>query len=563
MKITEAIYKTFGITETIKKTVEKQVKEEVSRQRVREWLSRQPKVEKKDDSLTWRKERNLQKAFEYWERNPIANSGLKYKIAYILGKGLQYESKVEPIKEFLDKFWETNNLDLGHIELIKTVFLNGEAFLYFVPNQNREIKEEDDSKDRKISIGQIPIMVSYDSSEIKYIATDPENNIKPLYYHRQYNLTTYPSIESNSPTLTGAPVQKNENIPADEMIHFKIDTISNLSRGRGMLDRGFDYLEEYDIWLQTRIKLNRALSAFVYWLQMGNDNKTDINTWQQKLIDFATYDTNGNLIETFPSGQPIVTGKSMTLHVLSPDIGASKASEDGRKILLMTAVALGLPEFMLSDGENANLATTTSQMSPMIKLMEMDQEAIRLMFKQIFNKALTLGIEAGTIEEQYPIKIQNDDGSIEEITKPALELYDLIMPEIAASDVAELATAVRDLVQYEVLSRETSCTMLGYEWDIEKDKITNEKKQGFVSPVPTQGQGIFGMAESMGRMDLKRVEKLKDECQEELQENYGKYKEDILSHVPNAKEQFIRKHKEIVVKYLNRCKEDAYTSKVH
>lgn len=531
------------IFETIKQKARDWLKEDLDP--FRKWKIVWSEVKKEgDDSNTIRQEK-LAKSFEAWERNPIAESGIEYKVTYILGKGLEYTAEHPDVQQALDSFWKENNMAMTHVELVRSLFVDGELFLYFP----------------KIEFGQIPILVPIDASEIQYIARDQENFRKIEYYHRKYKVYKYPTFEDNSPIASVTHEQKHENISAEEMIHFKIGSLLNLSRGRGLLFRILEYLDEFTAWLKIRKMLNKAKSAFAWIFKVGTDNQNTVNEWQTKLDNFAKYDKSGNLIDAIPTGQPIVIGKSMEITTPSPNIGASGAFEDGRQLRMMAAVGMRLPEYMLSDGENANLATTQSQESPMVRCMEADQEKVRLLFLQIFDKVLDMLIEVGDIQEKYSVEITNPDGSIEKAEKSAKELYDLIFAEIATSDISAIADPLDKLVQDKILSRKTACTLLGYDWEQEKDRIKKEEQEGFVSMI--RPSGLFaGLSESMDADDLKNVTKLRDDCQRELRENYEQYRQNLIAGVPEAKEVFITEHQKIVRKYLENGAKEAYANRV-
>lgn len=531
------------IIETIKNKARKILLEDLDP--FRRWKINWTQVIKKgDDSSSVRRDK-VAKSFEAWERNPIAASGIEYKVTYILGKGLGYSTEHPKVKEKLDEFWKINNMPISHIEIVRSLFVDGEVFLHFP----------------KTRLGQIPIMVPIDAPEITYITRDPENFRKIVYYHRSYEMPKYPDVDDNAPAASIIYEKREENIPAEDVIHFKIGSLSNLSRGRGHLYRILEYLDEYTAWLKIRKALNKAKSAFSWIFKLSTDNQTSIDLWQSKLNDFAKYDKDGNLLDAIPTGQPMVIGKSMDVKAESPTIGAGGAAEDGRQIKLMAAVGMRLPEFMLSDGENANLATTQSQEAPMVRCMEADQEMVRLFFIQIFDKVLDMMIESGDLEETYIIKTTKDDGNVEEIEKPTRELYDLIFPEIATSDVSELADPLEKMINSKVLSRETACTLLGYDWKQEKEKIKNEEQQGFVSVI--KHHSIFNpIAEEMNPSDLNLVNKLRIDCQKELKENFEQYKKNLIDEVSDAKDIFITTHQEIVKKYLEEGAREAYANRV-
>lgn len=515
------------------------------------WKVNWQTVIKADDDQSWIRKERVKKSFECWERNPIAQSGIEYLVAYILGKGLTYTTEHEDIKRALDSFWQKNQMDTLHYELIRTRFVDGENFIWFLLPEGQQ----------KLQLGQIPVILPIDSSEISYIARKPDNALEPWYYHREYKIQKYPDISQNAIQTLPPTEIVNENIPAEQMIHFKRSGLTNLSRGRGLLNTALEYFDEYKHWLKIRIVLNRVKSIFAWLVKLATRNQTEIDNWQRKFDNFAKYDKDGNLLDTIPIGQPIIYGEGMEIKAESPQINASGSLEDGRQIKLMLAVALGLPEFALSDGQNANLATTQSQQSPLVKRMELEQEQVRLFFRKIFDKVLQLMIDSGDLNETYEIEQRKPDGTTEIIEKTPQECYDLIFPEIAVDDIAGLATPLKTLVDAEILSRETAVTLLGYDPAQEQERIKKEKKLGFKSA--SSQAGLFGsIEEAIPKEDLKKINSLKEDCQKELKENYERYKLNLVKGVTNAKEIFIANHQEIVRKYVEQGATEGYAHSI-
>lgn len=487
----------------------------------------------------WQTKVNL--ALDAWQKNPIAEAGIEYYVDYILGKGLQWECLIPEVSERIEKFWEVNDMTVKHKEILRTALVCGEIFIWFSPIQQ---------------IGQIPKIICIEPTEIKYIATDPEDQTEIQYYHREYISYSYPDFESNSSAGTFIPIFKRENIRAEEILHFKFGGLAILRRGRGMLYRITDYLDRYDRWLNIRLAVNKARSIFAWIFKLASNNQTEIDDWQKKLNNFAKYDRDGNMLDSIPTSQPIVIGNSMDVEAVSPQINASGAAEDGRQIKLMCAVGMKLPEFMLSDGENANLATTTSQESPMIKTMESKQEEVRLFFEKFFRKILNMLIEIGDLDEAYDIV--KEDGTIETIR--TVDSISLIFPEIAISDVSKLANPLNDLVSANILSRQTACTLLGYDWEEEKERIQKEKQEGF-AVVKSLGFGLPAM-EALQKEEIEKITNLNLNCQKELKKNYEAYRQNLLKGIPNAKSIFITEHERIVKKYLNQTSAEAYADKI-
>jgi hypothetical protein len=501
----------------------------------------------RDDTDSIRADK-VRKSYEAWERDPLAETSIEYRVAYILGKGLGYSCQHEKVREAFDKIWKENNFAIYQFELTRTLGVDGELFLRFP----------------KITLGQIPVIIPIDSTEIKYIARNQDDQRKADYYHRQFIPQTYPSLESNAQILSPSAEIKNENIPADEMIHFKIGALTNMSRGRGKLYRVLEDLDEYKNFTLIRKAVHKALSVFVLVMKITGATQAELDVWQAKLDNYSKYDKSGNVIEAMPSGQPIAINDKMDLQHINPDMKAGSADTDGNRLLLRVCAGTRLPEYMFGSGWNANLASSQSQESPMVKSMEADQEMVRLLFKAIFDKTLQMMIDVGDLDATCPVTETDDQGNEIEVQKIPQELYDLTFPEIAIKDIVPLATALKEVVINKILSRETACTLLGYVWDEEKIKILKEEQEGFKSPQPTTGfpQLTAGLGEEMSRDELNKIMRLKHDCRKELLESFAQYQEDLKNGVPGAKEQFVTRQQEIMQRHLTMGTNEGYAHQI-
>jgi len=533
-----------SITEEVKTSVMKELKEEMDP--YDGWGIPFRLLSKNKDSQSRKRTEKLQKAFQQWEDEPEAASGLEYMVAYILGEGVQFNSPVPIIDQRLNQFWKKNNLELKQFAVVRTGLLDGELILYFEP-----LKQ----------MGQIPIFASFDASEITYIAINPDDQNKVDYYHRHWEKLIYPAESVNTAWAATSSIFVDENIPGDRILHFKFGELLNLERGRGILSRSHYWIDEFKEFVRIRKALHKSKSSLVLDVEVDTSDENILRAEQQKFNNFAKYDETGNLLNTMPVGQPIVHNKQEVIKFMNPDIGSTGAFEDGRLLNKKIALSLMMPEFMLSDGYTSNLATALAQQSPTVKAMVLRQKYVKLMFKAIFDKILTELMNIKDLKESY--EIETSEGKV---TKDTLELYTISLPEIAVDDLATLATAIAQLVKAEVISREYGCEVLGQAWATEKERIKNEKAEGFVSApdFPAFGKSPLpvNLGEEMSKDELEKIRRLSTECRQELIESFRQYQKDLENGIVGAKEQFVTRHQEIMQRHLTKNTSEGYADKI-
>ncbi|MFZ5559276.1 MAG: hypothetical protein ACOZAL_00560 [Patescibacteria group bacterium] len=483
----------------------------------------------------------LKKAFEFWEKDPVAHRGIDYKRVYCLGKGLKFDSPIPKVKELLDEFWDKNNLDLGHIELTDLLFLDGEFFLDFP----------------SVEQGQIPEFLCITSDEITYIAKDNKDWRKVLYYHRRYQKVTYPDINSTSSSFPALKTEfVEENIPAERIFHFKRPSLPHLSRGRGVLHRMLDALNDFKDFVKGRIAINRAKGIFSMVFKLASNSESDKKVFREYLKSFAKYDEHGKIRETLPHAQPLVLGKDQGLEFPSPQINASGAYEDGRLLKLQLATALGLPEFMLGSTYESSYASAFAQESPMVKVMEMEQEILRKMFTKLFRFVIKMMVDVGTLEEEYSYDKIKEDGTTETITDKTENLFSIILPDIAVTDVRDLAQPLAILTNANIFSLEKARELLKTDSELENERIKKEKELGLrsIPTVPFLQQSFPLLAESQ----KSEITKLREKLLNDLTKPYAEYLENLKKEVPDAHKIWEQKANVLIAEYQEKARELGY-----
>jgi hypothetical protein len=144
--------------------------------------------------------------------------------------------------------------------------------------------------------------------------------------------------------------------------------------------------------------------------------------------------------------------------MLSANIGASDAAQDGRSILLAIAVGIGFPEmFLTADFSNANFASTMVAQSPFVREFEDWQDFFDHYIMELFAIVIRIGIKNGFLDEKTSTEVVNE------------------WPPLTYQDFVAHVTALGQLFQSEVISKDTYASRLDINYDEEKKKIESER----------------------------------------------------------------------------------------
>ena len=176
----------------------------------------------------------------------------------------------------------------------------------------------------------------------------------------------------------------------------------------------------------------------------------------------------------------LVTNDKQELAAVDGKVGAGDAAEDGRQVKLMSAVGMNLPEYMLSDGENANLASATAQQLPALRTFTDYQDTLvnsvwRPIYKAVIQAAIDAELFPEMVEEQdadgEPLFDDEDGGTQTPRMVKAVDAFDLVAPELESDDPKTLAEALQIAVGRGWASDETASGRMGFDYQVEQKKI--------------------------------------------------------------------------------------------
>jgi len=100
----------------------------------------------------------------------------------------------------------------------------------------------------------------------------------------------------------------------------------------------------------------------------------------------------------FNQGTVITTGKGVEYSMLSPNIQAADAKDDGRNMLLAVAAGVGFPDMILTaDYSHSNYASSLIAQNPFVREIEDWQDFLEDDYKEIFARVVRAGKEKGNI----------------------------------------------------------------------------------------------------------------------------------------------------------------------
>lgn len=386
-----------------------------------------------------------------WERHPLAKIAVRMSRVFSVQNGHAMTYTNPEVEKVLEAFRDEpmNNVrDLDKMAL-EALHLDGEMFIRFVEGGG----------DQGGVPGQV-VIVPLRPWYIQWIKANPANfrDIESYQY--------VGSIADGS----GTEVETyNEAIPAGEVHHVAINRLPYEQRGRPELFAVLPYLQGYKRWLEDRARQN-AFRGAVYDVSLRNASAGQVaaraSAYRKPMM----------------AGTVNVHNDNEVFSVMEQLVHASDASEDGRQIRLMVAAGMGLPEYMLSDGSNANLASATAQQLPALKTFaEWKDIMIDQFWRPIFDRVIRANVEAGVLPEMVGLcrtdgePVMGDDGQQETVS--VYDAYEVSYGEDDQLDKLNAVSALLAAVNAGIMSDQTATENMPYglEYSVEQERINAER----------------------------------------------------------------------------------------
>jgi len=392
-----------------------------------------------------------------WLKNPLIQRAVNVQAHYVFGQGINIRARAPAVNTVVQQFLDDprNQVELtGHqaqeMKERELALLSNVFFVFFVTRATGEV-----------------VVRSIPPDEVDEIITNPEDAKESWFYRRSWTESRV-DLDSGTPNIIMrtayypdwhyGPRAKPRTIGGHEVrwdapaYHVKVNCLSDMQFGVSEVYSALDWARAYKEFLEDWATIVRAYSRFA-WHQTVPGGKAGISAAKAKL---GTSISSSMGLETNPppvTGSTFISGAGVHLEPLRT-AGATTSAEDGRRILLMVAAAVGLPESFFGDVSVGTLATAKSLDRPTELKMISRQAFWADVYKAILTYVVLAAARAGRIPGARVVTTPN--GGAKVILPPDPETgqeqdtaVDVDFPSILEHDVA---TRVQAIVQAGTLS---------------------------------------------------------------------------------------------------------------
>lgn len=384
-------------------------------------------------------------------KNPLIQRGVDVKRFYVWGQGVSVQAAQEEVAAVIRAFEEDEknivSLTSHQARMNAEVELQTDGNLFFVFFVNP-------------ATGRVRVRTMA-FGEVEEVVTNPEDSREPWFYLRRWSerkLTASGSREYESrvawypdwrynPTskpgmLDGQPVRWETPV-----YHVRVGGFSNWQFGISEIYDTIDWAMAYKEFLEDWASIVRAYRRFAFQLTTPGGRR-GIAAAKTKL-NSTLGNASGSEAETNPPpvvGSTFISGEGVNLQPVRTS-GATVAAEDGRRLLLMVAASMGLPETFFGDVSVGTLATAKSLDRPTELAMTDRQTLWADVLGDIYRFVLLWAVKApsGALRGVGRIERTVEEGVIEErvIWNEGVDpSVAVTFPPLVESDVKERIEAI-------------------------------------------------------------------------------------------------------------------------
>jgi hypothetical protein len=326
-------------------------------------------------------------AFYAKNHDPVANAISQITRDFVIGSGFEVQCDTSDDMGRLamavwKAFEEVNDLQAQIDHACEEISIYGEVMWWKLPFQQDKIIYRLQVGD-VVPYGIIPRVRLLDPSNLVEIVTYPEDISRVLFYcwltPTQWQMFTAGIGEGAPKQASIQPALKfiYRTIMADQILHFKVNTVTGEKRGRTDYFPILSYLKRLRDTVDYQLIALQKCAAWAIDTSIDGD-QTDIDNYLQAQAALGTI---------APAGSEFVHSKAITRTMIANQ-GASNINSDAFSLALsMCAIGSGIPVSYfgshLSGGQTKASALVATE--PVAKKMEKRREVMKRMIRKLWD----------------------------------------------------------------------------------------------------------------------------------------------------------------------------------
>ena len=190
------------------------------------------------DRFTYDREKMLELSLEAWRVNPLARRIVELTSQYVVGGGINAESKNEKLAKFITDFWNhrLNRMEVRAFEWCDELTRTGNLFILLSTDQ----------------AAGMTYVRAYPATAIESIETRSNDVEQPIFTSSSNPPTLTPTLPLSPPMIQQPTAQTQTASTPAVMLHYAINRPVGGSWGESDLAPLLKWLSRYANWLEDR-----------------------------------------------------------------------------------------------------------------------------------------------------------------------------------------------------------------------------------------------------------------------------------------------------------------------
>jgi hypothetical protein len=410
----------------------------------------------------------LQKSYELYISDPLGGQIAETTKHFIFGAGTTVSFVDPDAQKWAERFRRRNQMSEREKCMGAMSVYQGDIYLWMRP-----VLADMLAGKRKVEIRGDTRLTLIDPQNIVGVTHDPTDMANIFFFHYEYKDPDTGKVVK----LDIRPWDKYDPV-ADAakgcIIQIKFNSDPNDPFGYPDFVRIGEWLENYKEYLRDGVIINKLYRSPCYDIKIIDGDADDVRA---AIARYKGWKIGSNPVHNDKEEWEV-------LEFAGPN---SSQSEARRAILLVIAAGVGFAEYMLADGSNANLASTTTQELPVLKKFEARQHTFKGAFEIMYQIVLMHAAVYGDLKESF------DEFDADYFWPGAVEFPNLVrseekdVEEVNASATAGGYMSKRTAAKRLGLSLDTELRYLAEDAEaeakVEGDRLKKRQAQGLDQPL--------------------------------------------------------------------------------
>lgn len=402
--------------------------------------------------------RMIAASFYAYNHDPAARAVVSTMIDFTLGRGFQLQTDNPAAQMMWNAFVEANDFHRQMDYCAAETSIYGENMWWWLPDHQARISFNP-VVGEKVPKAVIPRIRLIDPSNIAEIITVPEDMIKGVLYYvwlapTQYQMYT----RDNQPSTKFIYTQ----IPADQILHEKINSVSNEKRGRSDYFPALGYMKRLRDGVNYGLVAQQKSAAWCIDTTIDGD-ESDFNAYMESQRSLGNVPTAGS--------EFVHTAAVQRQYLSNSALGKGGDSPVFQWCLSMIAMSSGIPISYLGthlSSSGASRASALVSTEPVVKRFERRQLVYERIIRRIFDGLMQRFNLTAECEIIFPELITQDRSA---------KLKDLMLAQnngwISKKRAAEIAAKELDAKNFD--------------YNVEMEDIKNDETSLGIDPLTAPG----------------------------------------------------------------------------